>query len=68
MNDQLIDDVRFFSGGKNITESLVLALTDWLNIQKLKALNNDIEAQPLRFADDFDASRVRQINRRRKAL
>lgn len=68
MDEKLIDDVRFFSGGKTITESMVIALTEWLNIQKLKALNTEIEKTPLRFAKGFDASKVRDLNRKRKSV
>ena len=66
MDDQLIDDVRVFSGGKNITESMVIALTEWLKIQKLKRLNNELESTPLRFADGFTADTARKLNRRHK--
>lgn len=65
MDDELIRDVRTFSGGKNITESLVIALNDWLRIQKLRRLNAEIEKAPLHFADSFSASSVRRLNQRR---
>ena len=68
MDDRLIDDVRVFSGGKNITESMVIALTEWLNIQKLKRLNNELESAPLRFADGFTAEKARELNRRLKPV
>ena len=68
MDDQLIDDVRVFSGGKNITESMVIALTEWLNIQKLKRLNHELESAPLRFADGFTAEKARELNRRHKSV
>lgn len=65
MDDELIRDVRTFSGGKNITESLVIALNDWLRIQKLRRLNAEIEKAPLHFADSFSVSSVRRLNQRR---
>lgn len=68
MDDQLIDDVRVFSGGKNITESMVIALTEWLKIQKLKRLNHELESTPLRFADGFTADKARKLNRRHKPV
>lgn len=68
MDEQLIDDVRVFSGGKNITESLVIALTEWLNIQKLKRLNGELESAPFRFADGYTAEETRKMNRRRPPI
>ncbi len=66
MDDQLIDDVRTFSGGRNITESMVIALTDWLRIQKIKELNRKLDAEPLQFQDGFSAEKVRKLNRRNR--
>ena len=67
LDDKLIHDIRVFSGGKNITESIVIALTEWLNIQKLKRLNQEIESSPLSFAEGFNAETIRRPNRRGKA-
>jgi hypothetical protein len=66
MDDQLIDDVRTFSGGRNITESMVIALTDWLRIQKIKKLNAELEGNPVSFAPGFSADKVRKLNRRQR--
>lgn len=67
MDDQLIDDVRTFSGGRNITESMVIALTDWLRIQKIKELNRKLDEEPFEFAAGFTAEKVRKLNRRKRA-
>lgn len=66
MDEQLIDSVRVFSGGKNTTESLIIALTDWLRIQKIKQLNQELEKKPLEFTKTFSAAKVRKQNRRRR--
>lgn len=66
MDDQLIDEVRIFSGGRNITESMVIALTDWLRIQKIKKLNAELEGNPVVFAPGFTAAKVRKLNRRQR--
>lgn len=66
MDEQLVDSVRMLSGGKNTTESLVIALTDWLRIQKIKQLNGELEKKPLEFAENFSATKVRRLNRRKK--
>lgn len=67
MDEQLIDDVRTFSGGRNITESMVIALTDWLRIQKIKELNRKLDAEPFEFAKGYSADKVRKLNRRKRA-
>lgn len=66
MEDALIEDVRMFSGGRNITESMVIALSDWLRIQKIKELNRLVEEEPVYFHDTFSAKAVRQLNRRKR--
>jgi len=66
MDDQLIDDVRAFSGGRNITESMVIALTDWLRIQKIKELNRKLDEEPFQFVEGFTAEKVRKLNRRKR--
>jgi hypothetical protein len=38
--DELIIEVREYTNGKNITESLIIALTDWLYIKKINKLND----------------------------
>lgn len=34
--ESLIEEVKKYSGGKNVTESLIIALTDYTNRQKLR--------------------------------
>ena len=62
--DDIINEVRDFSGGKNITESITIALTDWLKIQRIKNLNSVIKKNPLSFSDNFSAKNVRDLNRK----
>ncbi|HRE66552.1 MAG TPA: DUF2191 domain-containing protein [Cyclobacteriaceae bacterium] len=61
--ESLMDEVRKYSGGKNITESLIIALTDYTNRQKLKKAIQKLKKNPLEFADDFSAEKIRKINR-----
>ena len=63
LSDDLIDEVKHYSKGKNITESLSIALTDWIALQKIKELNKKIKKEPLKFRKDFSADKVRSINR-----
>lgn len=63
--DKLVNEVRHFAGGKNLTESLVTALEEWLSLKKVHALNDEISKKPLQFSKDFSASEVREANRKR---
>jgi hypothetical protein len=62
--DDLVKDVKRYAGGKNITESLIIALEEWLSLKKIQYLNEDIEKKPLEFFKDFSASKNRELNRR----
>lgn len=61
--DDLIGDVQKYSNGKNITDSLQKALTEWLKLAKLKKLNDKLQDKPLSFKADFSALHVRELNR-----
>lgn len=61
--DELIADVRELTGGKNITESIEKALTEWIKLAKLKRLNARVSEKPLSFSEEFSAEKVRKINR-----
>ena len=63
--DSLIHEVKELSGGKNITDSLRIALGDWINIQKIRKLNLTIEKSPLKFMGKDIAKKIRKLNRRR---
>jgi hypothetical protein len=61
--EDMINEVRKFSGGKNITESLQIALNDYLQRQKLKKAMKKLKQSPLEFIKDFNAENIRKINR-----
>jgi hypothetical protein len=61
--ESLMNEVRKYSGGKNVTESLIITLTDYTNRQKLNKTIQKLRKKPLEFADDFSADKVRKINR-----
>ena len=63
--DDLVKDVKQYTGGKNITESLITALEEWLSLKKLQFLNEDIMKKPLEFSRDFSAIKNRDLNRTR---
>ena len=62
--DEIVNEVKELTHGKNITESLVLALTEWIRIQKLKNLKEKIKTTPLSFKAGFSADSVRLVNRK----
>lgn len=63
--EDLINEVRKFTGGKNITESLIIALKSYLSQRKVDYLINKVQEQPLQFNEDFSAYGIRKINRNR---
>ena len=61
--DQLIEDVKAHAKGQTLTESLTLALEEWLRLKKIAQLNAQVQKQPLEFAKGFSATRTRTLNR-----
>ena len=62
--NHLVHEVTGFAKGKNLTESLVIALSEWIFLKKLEKLNQVIAAKPLEFAASFSAAKIRQLNRK----
>lgn len=65
LDDDLINEVKETTGGKNITESLNIALRAYLSRQKIAKVLDQIEAEPLQFNEDFTAYGIRKVNRNR---
>lgn len=63
--EELINEVREVTGGKNITESLIIALRSYLAQRKVESLIDKVQQQPLQFNEDFTAYGIRKINRKR---
>ena len=63
--DALVNDVRKLSKGKNITDSLIIALREWIAIQKVKSMSQKVKKSPLKFTPGFSAESVRALNRKR---
>lgn len=64
ISDDLIEEVKKHSKGRNLTESLTIALKEWLAAKKIKDLNNMIKEAPLEFNPDLSANIIRDINRK----
>jgi hypothetical protein len=62
--DDLISEVRDLTAGKNITESLIIALKEWIALQKIRQTCDKVKARPLSFSDNFTADKVRGLNRK----
>lgn len=62
--DELVHEIKQYSGAKNITESFIIALNEWLALKKVKELNLLIKKHPLHFSSEFSPSNVREINRK----
>lgn len=63
--DDIIAKVKQYTNGKNITESLIKALEEYITLQNIKELNQKIEKNPLEFQKGFSAKKIRLINQRR---
>jgi len=62
--DDIIMDVQKFTDGKNITDSLITALNDWLYAKRLDMLNKELSKKPVRFVEGFSAESIRKSNNR----
>jgi len=57
--DEIVSDVQEYTKGKNITDSIIKALSDWLYLKRIQKLNNEVRKEPLQFADGFNGEIVR---------
>ena len=63
--DELIEDVKNLSGGKNITESLIIAIKHYVNYKRLDEVIKMVDEEPLQFREGFTAYGIRKLNRNR---
>jgi hypothetical protein len=57
--DEIIRDVQEYTDGKNITDSLIKALSDWLYIKRIQKLNREVHNEPVQFLDGFNIETLR---------
>ena len=62
--DEIILDVQKFTEGKNITDSLIKALNDWLYSKRIEFLNEKVAENPVKFEEGFTAEGIRKLNKR----
>jgi len=63
--DDIVRDVQEYTGGKNITDSLLKALKDWLYLKRIEKLNSALTKNPVEFRKGFTAESIRELNRHR---
>ncbi len=63
--DDLMREVRQISKGENTTQAIIIALSEWISVRKLRTLTQSIKKDPLKFCPGFSASKVRESNRRK---
>lgn len=61
--DEIVEEVKKHSGGKNITESILIALQDYIARQRIKKVVQKVKEKPLMFQEGFTAEKVRAQNR-----
>lgn len=59
--DDIINDVQKFTKGKNITDSLIKALNDWLYVKRIEILNKELSREPVNFKEGFTAEKIRKL-------
>lgn len=62
--DEIITDVQKFTEGKNITDSLIKALNDWLYSKRIEFLNEKVSQAPVKFKEGFSADDIRKLSNR----
>lgn len=63
--DELIKEVIQLTGGKNITESVIIALKEYISHKKVNYLIDDVQKEPFQFNEDYTAYGIRKVNRNR---
>jgi len=61
--DDIVQEVKKLSGGKNITESILIALREYIAQHRIKKSIQRVKDKPLQFRDGYTAEKVRNLNR-----
>ncbi|MDO9579938.1 MAG: hypothetical protein Q7J06_05150, partial [Bacteroidales bacterium] len=59
--DDLVNNVVKLSKGKNITDSLAIALEYYVYRKKIEQLIEDVDKEPLQFQEEFSAEGIREF-------
>ena len=60
--DELVSEAQILSNARNITDTMIIALKNYISLQKVKAMGEAIKDKPLQF--DCTAEEIRDLNRR----
>lgn len=63
--DKLVEDIKKATGGKNITESMIIALETYLRRHNIDQVINEIDKEPMMFREGFAPYGLRKVNRDR---
>jgi hypothetical protein len=61
ISDEMIEEAMKYSQAKTITETLKIALEEYIAMQKIKELSGSVLNEPLQF--DYSAKQLRRKNR-----
>jgi len=64
--DDLVNNVVKLSKGKNITDSLAIALEYYVYRKRIEQIIEDVDNEPLQFQKGFSAKGIRELNRRKR--
>jgi hypothetical protein len=59
--DELVRETQILSNARNTTEAMIIALKNYIAIQRVKAMGEAINKNPLKF--EHTAREIRDINR-----
>jgi hypothetical protein len=59
--DDLVRETQTISHAKSITEAMIIALNTYISIEKLKAMGEKVNKNPLKF--NHTAKDIRDLNR-----
>lgn len=59
--DELVKETQALSNARNITEAMIIALNSYVSLEKLKAMGEEINRNPLQFL--YSTQQIRDLNR-----
>jgi hypothetical protein len=59
--DELVREAQILSNARNVTDAMIIALKNYVALQRLKAMGNEIDERPLQFSQT--AEEIRDLNR-----
>jgi len=60
--DELVSEAQILSNARNITDTMIIVLKNYISLQKMKAMGEAINEKPLQFS--YTAGEIRDLNRK----